>query len=39
VFDHIEVTDGCVWLKQSGVKHFAGDLPILAPTPDKGDRG
>jgi pimeloyl-ACP methyl ester carboxylesterase len=27
VFDHIEVTDGRVWLKQSGVKHFAGDLP------------
>src|SRR6516225_4575631 len=23
---HIEVTDGRVWLKQSGVKHFAGDL-------------
>ena len=27
VFDHIEVTDGRVWLKQNGVKHFAGDLP------------
>jgi pimeloyl-ACP methyl ester carboxylesterase len=27
VFGHIEVTDGRVWLKQSGVKHFAGDLP------------
>jgi len=27
VFDHIEVPDGRVWLKQSGVKHFAGDLP------------
>ena len=27
VFAHIEVTDGRVWLKQSGVKHFAGDLP------------
>jgi pimeloyl-ACP methyl ester carboxylesterase len=26
VFDHIEVADGRVWLKQSGVKHFAGDL-------------
>jgi pimeloyl-ACP methyl ester carboxylesterase len=26
VFGHIEVTDGRVWLKQSGVKHFAGDL-------------
>jgi pimeloyl-ACP methyl ester carboxylesterase len=27
VFGHIEVTGGRVWLKQSGVKHFAGDLP------------
>jgi len=27
VFSHIEVADGRVWLKQSGVKHFAGDLP------------
>jgi pimeloyl-ACP methyl ester carboxylesterase len=27
VFEHIEVTDGRVWLKASGVKHFAGDLP------------
>jgi pimeloyl-ACP methyl ester carboxylesterase len=27
VFGHIEVTEGRVWLKQSGVKHFAGDLP------------
>lgn len=27
VFGHIEVMDGRVWLKQSGVKHFAGDLP------------
>jgi pimeloyl-ACP methyl ester carboxylesterase len=27
VFEHIEVADGRVWLKQSGVKHFAGDLP------------
>jgi pimeloyl-ACP methyl ester carboxylesterase len=27
VFGHIEVTDGRVWLKQSGVTHFAGDLP------------
>ena len=26
-FGHIEVTDGRVWLKQSGVAHFAGDLP------------
>jgi pimeloyl-ACP methyl ester carboxylesterase len=27
VFAHIEVMDGRVWLKQSGVTHFAGDLP------------
>jgi len=27
VFGHIEVADGRIWLKQSGVKHFAGDLP------------
>jgi len=27
VFGHIEMTDGRIWLKQSGVKHFAGDLP------------
>jgi pimeloyl-ACP methyl ester carboxylesterase len=27
VFEHIEVAEGRVWLKQSGVKHFAGDLP------------
>jgi pimeloyl-ACP methyl ester carboxylesterase len=27
VFGHIEVTDGRIWLKQSGVTHFAGDLP------------
>jgi pimeloyl-ACP methyl ester carboxylesterase len=27
VFEHIEVGDGRIWLKQSGVKHFAGDLP------------
>src|SRR5499427_8800497 len=26
VFGHIEIMDGRVWLKQSGVKHFAGDL-------------
>src|SRR5262245_41490632 len=26
VFDHIEVADGRVWLKKSGVEHFAGDL-------------
>jgi hypothetical protein len=24
---HIEVADGRIWLKQSGVKHFTGDLP------------
>jgi len=27
VFSHIEVTDGRVWLKPSGIGHFAGDLP------------
>src|SRR5436190_11818927 len=27
VFGHIEVAEGRVWLKKSGVKHFAGDLP------------
>ena len=27
VFGHIEVTDGRIWLKKSGVKHFCGDLP------------
>ena len=27
VFQHIEVTDGRVWLKGSGVPCFAGDLP------------
>ncbi|MBV8826895.1 MAG: alpha/beta hydrolase [Bradyrhizobiaceae bacterium] len=27
VFKHIEVTDGRVWLKPSGVPCFAGDLP------------
>src|SRR6202166_98710 len=27
VFSHIEVTDGRVWLKPSGVPYFAGDLP------------
>jgi pimeloyl-ACP methyl ester carboxylesterase len=26
VFSHIEVTDGRVWLKPSGTKHFCGDL-------------
>jgi pimeloyl-ACP methyl ester carboxylesterase len=27
VFGHIEAPEGRVWLKPSGVKHFAGDLP------------
>jgi pimeloyl-ACP methyl ester carboxylesterase len=27
VFAHIEVTDGRIWLKQSGVPFFCGDLP------------
>jgi hypothetical protein len=27
VFSYLDVTDGRVWLKQSGVAHFAGDLP------------
>jgi pimeloyl-ACP methyl ester carboxylesterase len=27
VFQHIEVTDGRVWLKASGIGCFAGDLP------------
>ena len=27
VFQHIEVTDGRIWLKASGVDCFAGDLP------------
>ncbi len=27
VFSHIDVTDGRVWLKPSGVPYFAGDLP------------
>ncbi|MEP9373501.1 alpha/beta hydrolase [Mesorhizobium sp. KR1-2] len=27
VFAHIEVTDGRIWLKASGVPYFAGDLP------------
>jgi pimeloyl-ACP methyl ester carboxylesterase len=26
VFDHIEVVDGRIWLKQSGTKEFCGDL-------------
>jgi pimeloyl-ACP methyl ester carboxylesterase len=29
VFSHIEVTDGRIWLKRSGVPFFAGDLPEL----------
>jgi pimeloyl-ACP methyl ester carboxylesterase len=27
VFDHIEIADGRIWLKSSGVADFAGDLP------------
>jgi pimeloyl-ACP methyl ester carboxylesterase len=27
VFQHIDVTDGRIWLKPSGVDCFAGDLP------------
>jgi pimeloyl-ACP methyl ester carboxylesterase len=27
VFEHIEVAGGRIWLKPSGVPHFAGDLP------------
>jgi pimeloyl-ACP methyl ester carboxylesterase len=27
VFSHIEVADGRIWLKPSGIQHFAGDLP------------
>lgn len=26
VFDHLEVTDGRLWVKKSGTKHFCGDL-------------
>jgi len=26
VFSHIDVTDGRLWLKPSGIKHFCGDL-------------
>src|SRR4029077_16484048 len=26
VFDHLDWPEGRIWLKQSGVKHFAGDL-------------
>jgi pimeloyl-ACP methyl ester carboxylesterase len=28
VFDHLDVPEGRIWLKQSGVKHFAGDPPV-----------
>src|SRR6478752_8783026 len=27
VFQHIEVADGRIWVKQSGIPDFAGDLP------------
>jgi pimeloyl-ACP methyl ester carboxylesterase len=27
VFAHIEVTDGRIWLKHSGISYFCGDLP------------
>ena len=27
MFQHIDVTDGRVWLKPSGIGCFAGDLP------------
>src|SRR5580698_4616623 len=27
VFGHIEVTDGRIWLKKSGIGYFCGDLP------------
>ena len=27
VFSHIEIADGCIWLKPEGVACFAGDLP------------
>ncbi|MER7180999.1 alpha/beta hydrolase [Streptomyces hyaluromycini] len=27
IFEHVEVADGRVWLKPSGVPHFCGDLP------------
>ncbi|MFD5736227.1 alpha/beta hydrolase [Streptomyces sioyaensis] len=27
IFEHVDVTDGRVWLKPSGVPHFCGDLP------------
>jgi hypothetical protein len=27
IFEHIEIADGRIWLKSSGVADFAGDLP------------
>jgi pimeloyl-ACP methyl ester carboxylesterase len=27
VFGHLDVPEGRIWLKESGIKHFAGDLP------------
>ncbi|MFD8544764.1 alpha/beta fold hydrolase [Streptomyces sp. NPDC059649] len=27
IFEHVEVADGRVWLKPSGLPHFCGDLP------------
>jgi pimeloyl-ACP methyl ester carboxylesterase len=27
VFGHVEAPEGRIWLKHSGIKHFAGDLP------------
>ncbi|MFF0630492.1 alpha/beta hydrolase [Streptomyces sp. NPDC004296] len=27
IFEHVDVADGRVWLKPSGVPHFCGDLP------------
>ncbi|MER6265903.1 alpha/beta hydrolase [Streptomyces sp900105755] len=27
IFEHVEVVDGRVWLKPSGLPHFCGDLP------------
>lgn len=28
VFQHIDVADGRIWVKQSGIADFAGDLPV-----------
>jgi pimeloyl-ACP methyl ester carboxylesterase len=33
VFSHIEVADGRIWLKPSGIQHFAGDLPDTEQRP------